>query len=229
MDSVAAEYPFGFMLQCACVYMCVSPRSRPQSFHPLPSCKLWSDIWMLHRLFFHRCVLIYWNLCWKCLWDVLYNLAVVFFDLRWPEVTEPSWPHLRSTNTGRQNGGKDHRLTISSHTAQTRASPTMLDAFVLQWVTSAYNTIQLGLNSVFTILSFNAIQLHKIASLCSYYGTLPLFQIERFHSHTYPFSSPVFHPSHPISVVCSNWRITPGSPQSPHSLQQNSAEGELGV
>ena len=183
------------------------------------------------------CVLTQLNLCWNCLWDVLYNLAVVFFFFffffffwwRWSEVTEPSWPHLRSTNTRRQNGGKDHRLAISSHTAQTRAGPTILDASVLQQVTSAYNTIQLGLNSVFTTLPFNAIQLHKIASLGSYYGTPPLFQIERFHSHTYPFSSPVFHPSHPISVVCSNCRITPGSPQSPHSLQPNSAEGELGV
>lgn len=41
----------------ACVLARVSPRSRPQSFHPLPSCKLWSDIRKSHLLFFQRCVL----------------------------------------------------------------------------------------------------------------------------------------------------------------------------
>lgn len=62
-------------------YTCVCLRSRPQSFHLLPSCKLWSDIWMLHLLFLHRCVLTHahTNLCYNCLRDVWYNLATVVF------------------------------------------------------------------------------------------------------------------------------------------------------
>lgn len=44
------------------------------------------------------------------------------------------------------------------------------------------------------------------------------------HTHL-SLSSPVFHPSHPISVSRSNCRITPSSAQDPLSLQLYSAYG----
>lgn len=79
-----------------------------------------------------------------------------------------------------------HQLTHSADVG----SLTMLDASVLQRVTSALQSHSAPTKALFLpfyLSTFNTIQLHKIASLGSYYSTSPLFQIERFHSHTYSF------------------------------------------
>lgn len=145
INSTEVIYPFGSLLHCTCMCMCFDlcvSEIKATIFSSPPSCKLWSDIWMLHLLFFHRCVLTHTNLCYNCLWDVdddgRYNLATVVFGKgEWRSITcpDPNWGAQIQEGKPLENRKAQKFTIILTHRAYA-GSLTIFDASVLQHVTS---------------------------------------------------------------------------------------------